>query len=91
MSVKQFRDRLYVDCVKTLQRCEYQKQLDEFAKTVAMQKGFVAGYIDAGGIGSAVAEFAGQKISPRLKPFVFTSTSKTPAYELFRSKVMQRG
>ena len=40
MSVKQFGDRLYVDCVKTLQRCEYQKQLaenkqlDEFAKTV---------------------------------------------------------
>ena len=38
-----------------------------------------------------MAEFASQKISPRLKPFTFTSTSKTPAYELLRSKVMQRG
>ena len=91
VAVKQVMDKLYVDSIKTLHRCEYQKQLDEFAKHVQMQKGFVAGYIDAGGIGSAVAEFAGQKISPKLKPFVFTATSKTPAYELFRSKVMQRG
>ena len=91
VAVKQLGDKLYVDSIKTLHKCEYQKQLDEFAKHVAMQKGFVAGYIDAGGIGSAVAEFAGQKISPKLKPFVFTGTSKTPAYELFRSKVMQRG
>ena len=91
VAVKQVMDKLYVDSIKTLHRCEYQKQLDEFAKHVQMQKGFVAGYIDAGGIGSAVAEFAGQKISPKLKPFVFTGTSKTPAYELFRSKVMQRG
>lgn len=35
VSVKQFGDRLYVDCVRTLNRCEYQKQLDEFAKIVA--------------------------------------------------------
>ena len=91
VAVKQVGDKLYIDSIKTLHKCEYQKQLDEFAKHVQMQKGFVAGYIDAGGIGSAVAEFAGQKISPKLKPFVFTATSKTPAYELFRSKVMQRG
>ena len=91
VAVKQVGDKLYVDNIKTLHRCEYQKQLDEFSKHVAMQKSFVAGYIDAGGIGSAVAEFASQKISPKLKPFVFTSSSKTPAYELFRSKVMQRG
>ena len=58
VAVKQVGDKLYVDSIKTLHRCEYQKQLDEFAKHVANQKGFVAGYIDAGGIGSAVAEFA---------------------------------
>ena len=52
-------DKLYVDSIKTLHRCEYQKQLDEFAKHAAAQKNLVAGYIDAGGIGSAVAEFAG--------------------------------
>ena len=91
VAVKQVGDKLYVDSIKTLHRCEYQKQLDEFAKHAAAQKKLVAGYIDAGGIGSAVAEFAGQKISPKLKPFIFTATSKTPAYELFRSKVMQRG
>lgn len=90
VAVKQVGDKLYVDSIKTLHRCEYQKQLDEFAKHAAAQKNLVAGYIDAGGIGSAVAEFAGQKISPKLKPFIFTATSKTPAYELFRSKVMQR-
>ena len=59
VAVKQLGDNLYVDSIKALHRCEYQKQLDEFAKHVAMQKHFVAGYIDAGGIGSAVAEFAG--------------------------------
>ena len=91
VAVKQLGDKLYVDSIKALHRCEYQKQLDEFAKHVAMQKHFVAGYIDAGGIGSAVAEFASQKISSKLKPFIFTGSSKTPAYELFRSKVMQRG
>ena len=91
VAVKQVGDKLYVDSIKTLHRCEYQKQLDEFAKHAAAQKKLVAGYIDAGGIGSAVAEFASQKISPKLKPFIFTATSKTPAYELFRSKVMQRG
>ena len=91
VAVKQVGDKLCVDSIKTLHRCEYQKQLDEFAKHAAAQKNLVAGYIDAGGIGSAVAEFAGQKISPKLKPFIFTATSKTPAYELFRSKVMQRG
>lgn len=91
VAVKQVGDKLYVDSIKTLHRCEYQKQLDEFAKHAAAQKNLVAGYIDAGGIGSAVAEFAGQKISPKLKPFIFTATSKTPAYELLRSKVMQRG
>lgn len=91
VAVKQVGDKLYVDSIKTLHRCEYQKQLDEFAKHAAAQKNLVAGYIDAGGIGSAVAEFAGQKISPKLKPFIFTATSKTPSYELFRSKVMQRG
>ena len=59
MAVKQVGDKLYVDSIKTLHRCEYQKQLDEFAKHAAAQKNLVAGYIDAGGIGSAVAEFAG--------------------------------
>ena len=58
VAVKQVGDKLYVDNIKTLHRCEYQKQLDEFSKHVAMQKSFVAGYIDAGGIGSAVAELA---------------------------------
>lgn len=91
VAVKQASGKLYIDSIKTLHRCEYQKQLDEFAKHVAAQKSFTAGYIDAGGIGSAVAEFASQKISPKLKPFIFTASSKTPAYELLRSKVMQRG
>lgn len=58
VAVKQAGGKLYIDSIKTLHRCEYQKQLDEFAKHVAAQKSFTAGYIDAGGIGSAVAEFA---------------------------------
>lgn len=58
VAVKQVMDKLYVESIKTLHRCEYQKQLDEFAKHAAAQRGLVAGYIDAGGIGSAVAEFA---------------------------------
>lgn len=91
VAVKQLGETLYVDSIKTLHRCEYQKQLDEFAKHVSLQKSLAAGYIDAGGIGSAVAEFASQKISPKLKPFIFTSSSKTPAYELLRSKILQRG
>ena len=34
VAVKQLGDKLYVDSIKTLHRCEYQKQLDEFAKHV---------------------------------------------------------
>lgn len=80
---------IYIDDVIMLNKCEYQKQLDIFKELNKKYK-FKAGYIDAGGIGSAVAEFANRQISVKIKPFSFTGTNKTPSYEALRDKIFQR-
>lgn len=87
--VKQKKDISYVDDIIQLSKCEYQQQLDIF-KNLNDKYKFVGGYIDAGGIGSAVAEFANKQISVKIKPFQFTSSNKTPAYETLRDKIFQR-
>lgn len=83
------KDLIYVDDIILLHKCEYQKQLDIFKELNEKYK-FTGGYIDAGGIGSAVAEFANKQISVKIKPYNFTGTNKTPAYEAIRDKVFQR-
>lgn len=83
------KDQIYVDDIILLNKCEYQKQLDIF-KSLNDTYHFNAGYIDAGGIGSAVAEFANKQISAKIKPYCFTGTNKTPAYEAVRDKIFQK-
>lgn len=48
---------------------------------------YKAGFIDAVGIGGPVAEFASKQVSAKIKGFMWTSASKTPAYEYLRAKV----
>jgi hypothetical protein len=86
---KVIKDNIYIDDIITLNKCEYQKQLDIF-KNLNEKYKFNSGYIDQGGIGSAVAEFANKNISSKLKGFNFTSANKTPAYENVRDKIFQR-
>lgn len=83
---KTYKDIIYVDDIINLNKCEYQKQLDIF-KSLNDKYHFTAGYIDAGGIGSAVAEFANRQISGKIKPFQFTGTNKTPSYEALRDRI----
>ena len=84
--VKQKKDISYVDDIIQLSKCEYQQQLDIF-KSLNDKYHFAGGYIDAGGIGSAVAEFANNNISVKIKPFQFTGSNKTPAYEMIRDRI----
>lgn len=86
---KIIKDNIYIDDIITLNKCEYQKQLDIF-KNLNDKYKFNAGYIDQGGIGSAVAEFTNKNISSKIKGFNFTATNKTPAYENVRDKIFQR-
>lgn len=78
----------YVSDIIMLSECEYQKQLDMF-KSLNDTWHFTAGYVDSGGIGSAVAEFANKQISTRVKPLAFTGANKTPMFEDLRSKVFE--
>lgn len=87
--MKTKKDMLYVDDVIMLNKCEYQKQLDIF-KELNLKYHFNGGYIDATGIGSAVAEFANRQISVKIKPWTFTASNKTTMYERIRDKVFQR-
>lgn len=83
------KDQIYVDDIIMLSKCEYQKQLDIF-KSLNDTYHFSGGFIDSGGIGSAVAEFANKQISVKIKPYSFTGTNKTPAYEAVRDKIFQK-
>ena len=48
---------------------------------------YTSGYIDAVGIGSALAEFVSKQVSTKLKGFNWTSANKTPAYEAMRARI----
>ena len=87
--IREFGDSVFVDELLTLDNTPYQEQLDFIARLHA-QRGFTAAYVDAGGIGNAVAEFAHAKISPVIRPFTFTSSNKTPLHEAFRDLVFRK-
>lgn len=48
---------------------------------------YTSGYIDAVGIGSALAEFVSKQVSTKIKGFSWSSTNKTPAYEAMRARI----
>ena len=84
---------MYVEEITVLDKVEYSKQLEAVA-SLDKSKHFTGGYVDAGGIGSMLAEYVNKQVSSRIKPLSFTGANKTPMYEalrdlVFRQKVKQ--
>lgn len=82
-------DTLYVTDAETMEKADYQTQLDRIAE-LERRRRFNGGLVDAGGIGSMLAEYANSKVSRRISPFTFTSSSKTPLFESLRDLVFRR-
>lgn len=82
-------DRWLVDDVAVMHRASYESQLEALSRLNSLRR-WDSGYVDANGIGSAVAEFANTKVSARVRPFQWTAQNKTPAYENFRALVFDR-
>ncbi len=82
-------DSLYVTDAETMEKADYQTQLDRIAE-LERRRRFNGGLVDAGGIGSMLAEYANSKVSRRISPFTFTSASKTPLFESLRDLVFRR-
>lgn len=70
-----------------LHNAKYETQLDVFKQQYA-QKKWSSGYVDAVGLGSPIAEFIHDKVSARIKPFVWNETNKANAYEYLRSLIL---
>lgn len=68
---------------------EYSKQLEAVA-SLDKSKHFTGGYVDAGGIGSMLAEYVNKQVSSRIKPLSFTGSNKTPMYEALRDLVFRQ-
>lgn len=77
---------LYLENIIILDKCDYQTQIKTVGDLHSRYK-FTGGYIDEGGIGSAVAEQITQTISSKLKGLTFTASNKTPMYENVRAKI----
>ena len=86
---KSLNQKVYIDDIILLKNQEYEKQLNLFRDLYASNQ-IRLGYIDATGIGSAVAEFAQKNISAKLKGWKFTGANKTPMYERIRDFIFQR-
>lgn len=89
VSVKQVGEVSMVSEIDMLDRIGYQEQLD-ILKAKNGKWRYSAGYVDATGIGSMMAEFTEKSVSPLIRGFVFSQQSKLRIYELFRSLVYQR-
>ena len=84
--LKAVKDKAYLENVITLSKCEYSQQI-QVVKDLNSKYGFQAGFIDEGGIGSAVAEQICKTISSKLKGMQFTASNKTPMYEALRARI----
>ena len=80
---------MYVEEITVLDKVEYSKQLEAVA-SLDKSKHFTGGYVDAGGIGSMLAEYVNRQVSPRIKPLSFTAANKTPMYEALRDLVFRQ-
>ena len=81
--------KIYLLDLCTLHNVEYEKQIN-FVKEIFRKYNPKAMYGDAGGLGSPIMEELSTKVSARIKPFNFTSTNKTGAYEYLRKQVFDR-
>lgn len=82
-------DTLFIEDIAVLDNVEYSKQLEAVA-SLDKAKHFTGGYIDAGGIGSMLAEYVHKQVSARICPLMFTGSNKTPMYEAFRDLVFRQ-
>ena len=80
---------MYVEEITVLDKVEYSKQLEAVA-SLEKSRHFTGGYVDAGGIGSMLAEYVNKQVSPRIKPLSFTGANKTPMYEALRDLVFRQ-
>ena len=80
---------MYVEEITVLDNVEYSKQLEAVA-SLDRSRRFTGGYVDAGGIGSMLAEYVNRQVSPRIKPLSFTGANKTPMYEALRDLVFRQ-
>lgn len=73
--LKSVNSNLFLENVVVLSKVEYAKQI-ETVKQLHQRYNFRAGYIDEGGIGSAVAEQITKEISTKLKGLQFNENNK---------------
>lgn len=80
-------DKLYLENVISLEKCQYSDQV-ALVKQLHQKYNFTAGLIDAGGIGSALAEQISKEVSSKLVGIEFTAANKTPMHEAIRAKIL---
>lgn len=83
---KTYKDITYVDDIIMLNKTPYDEQL-KIVKELHAKHHFQAGLIDAGGIGSALAEFVTKQVSVKITGIQFTATNKTSMFEALRAAV----
>lgn len=87
VDLTQLKDGSYfVRDIVMLNKASYESQLS-ILKQLNEKLKYKGGFIDANGIGSALSEFANKQVSAKIKPFIWTSANKTPAYEDLRAMV----
>lgn len=86
VDVQKTGDKFYVADIILLHNAKYETQLEVFKQQFAQRK-WSSGYVDAVGLGSPIAEFIHDKVSARIKPFVWNETNKSQAYEHLRSLI----
>ena len=87
VDLTQLKDGSYFVCdIAMLNKVSYESQLS-ILKQLNEKLKYKGGFIDANGIGSALSEFANKQVSAKIKPFIWTSANKTPAYEDLRAMV----
>lgn len=82
-------DVFYVRDIAVMKGVKYQDQIDAVGG-MYRSKAWWSCYVDAVGLGGPVAEALHDKVSARIKPFTWTASNKTPAYEKVRSLVFDR-
>ena len=87
VDVQKIGDKFYVSDILLLHNTKYEQQLDIFRQQYNAKK-WSSGYVDAVGLGSPIAEFIHDKVSARIKPFVWNETNKSNAYEYLRSLIL---
>lgn len=79
----------YLEKLVILDKMPYEEQFAEI-KALNLKYKFINGYVDAGGIGSALAERIQKEINSKIKPLQFTGANKTPLYEALRERIFTK-